>query len=210
MTFEPFTITKVEKHSPEELIDRLRQVTMLKNRLAKPYALAKLEIMPLPYDLFRPAQRYVLADNLLKVQLLEWRLAEFGLHPLSLDGYLTLWTDRSPEPIDLLPPIVEAIPEANGSVISVINDGMHRLFSGRLEWRVPTVVMANGLPPEYPYYAYPIPGADPWDQVKILEGDFIPEGYIKKWHRTADNKKLYRDFNSAFQNVGGPRKSGAQ
>ena len=127
---------------------------------------------------------------------------------MALDGYVTLRTDRSDEPIDLLPPVVEAIPEADGSVVNVINDGMHRLYAGRLAWRRPVVVLAEGLPERYTYYAYPIPGDSPWDQVTILEGGTVPAGLIKKWHRTADNKKLYRDFNSAFQNVGGPRGQG--
>ncbi|MDR2387108.1 MAG: hypothetical protein LBE80_05920 [Deltaproteobacteria bacterium] len=208
MGFTPFKITKVENHSIEELISRLRGLVMLKDRLVKPYAKTSFVVGPLPYENFRPAQRYVLTNNLLRVQCLEWALAEFGFHPLSLDGYLTIQTDQSPEPIDLLPPIVETIIEADGQAINVVNDGMHRLYAGRLEWRIPTVVLVKDLPAELPYYAYPIPGAAPWDQVTILEGDTIPAGHIKKWHRIADNKKLYRDFNSQFQNVGGPRGQG--
>ncbi|MDR1109978.1 MAG: hypothetical protein LBP92_04580 [Deltaproteobacteria bacterium] len=208
MTFSPFKVTRVEAHGPDELISRLRRVAMLKDPEARPYAQARLELRPLAFDLFRPAQRYVLADNLLKVQHLAWELAAHGHHPLALEGFLSIWTDRGPEPVDLLPPVVEAIPEADGSTVNVINDGMHRLFAGRLEWRIPTVVLAEGLPPQFPYYAFPIPGRHPWDQVAILEGDRVPAGHIKKWHRTMDNKRLYRDFNSAFQNVGGPRGQG--
>ncbi|MDR1298163.1 MAG: hypothetical protein LBO05_12515 [Deltaproteobacteria bacterium] len=208
MTFAPFTVTRIEKHDRTELIARLREVVMLKDRAAKPYAGAKIELRPLPFDLFRPAQRYVLADNLLRVQRLEWELARFGEAPLGLSGYLTMWTDQSDEPVDLLPPVVEAIPEADGTTVNVVNDGMHRLFAARLEWKIPTVVLVENLPPEFPYYAYPIPGKSPWDQVAILEGGHVPAGVVKKWHRTEDNKKLYRDFNSAFQNVGGPRGQG--
>jgi hypothetical protein len=208
MTFSPFKIVEVQAHGTDELLSRLRKVAMLKAPKTLPYAQAKLEIRPLAYDLFRPAQRYALSDNLLKVQRLAWELGAFGHHPLELDGYLTIWTDQGPEPIDLLPPVVEAIAEADGSTVNVINDGMHRLFAGRLEWRIPRVVLAEGLPRECPYYAYPIPGQHPWDQVAVLEGDRIPAGHIKKWHRTMDNKTLYRDFNSAFQNVGGPRGQG--
>ncbi|MDR1657487.1 MAG: hypothetical protein LBT47_08030 [Deltaproteobacteria bacterium] len=208
MSFAPFTVTRIESHPVEELLERLKNVVMLKDRQVKPYFKANLTVGSMDYDLFRPAQRYVLSDNLLKIQLLEWELARFGYDPLVLDGYLTLWTDSSDQPVDLLPPIVECIPEATGEKVNVINDGMHRLFVGRLEWKKPVVVFVEDLPEEYPYYAYPIPGRDPWDQVKILEGSTIPASLIKKWHRTADNKKLYRDFNSAFTNVGGPRGQG--
>jgi hypothetical protein len=203
-----FTVASVELHGLDELFKRLRSVTMLKDRSARPYAEAKLSLGPMDYADFRPAQRYVLSENLLKVQRLEWELARYGVDYLGLEGYATIRTDQSAEPIDLLPPIVEAVKEADGTIARVINDGMHRLFAGRLEWRRPAVVLAEGVPERYPYYAYPIPGASPWDQVIIVEGGAVPAGLIKKWHRTADNKTLYRDFNSAFQNVGGPRGQG--
>ena len=208
MAFQPFTVEKVEAHGPEELLSRLRDVAMLKDPLVKPYAKARISLAVLDYSAFRPAQRYVLGDNLRTVQHLEWELARFGHHPLAIDGYLTMWTDQSEEPLDLLPPVVESVGEATGEFVNVINDGMHRLYAGRLEWRRPLVVLVEDLPPELPYYAYPIPGGAPWDQVAVLEGSSIPEGLIKKWHRIADNKRLYRNFNGAFRNVGAPRGQG--
>jgi hypothetical protein len=208
MAFIPFIVTEVKLHSLDELIERLRQVVMLKDRETRPYASAHLSLRAMGYEEFRPAQRYVLSDNLRKIQLLEWELARHGIDPLALEGYATILTDQSEEPIDLLPPVIEAVAEADGSVVNVINDGMHRLYAGRLAWRRPKVVLAEGVPPSLPYYAYPIPGASPWDQVAVVEGGSVPAGLIKKWHRTADNKTLYRDFNSAFQNVGGPRGQG--
>ncbi|MDR2443077.1 MAG: hypothetical protein LBE31_06105 [Deltaproteobacteria bacterium] len=208
MTFAPFTVTRVESHPATELLERLRNVVMLKDREAKPYAKATLTLGQSDFSRFRPAQRYVLTDNLLKIQCLNWELARLGYDALALEGYLTIWTDASSEPIDLLPPIIESIPEATGEMVNVINDGMHRLFVGRLEWKKPVVVLAEDLPEQYPYYAYPIPGHNPWDHVVILEGGSVPANVIKKWHRTSDNKRLYRDFNSAFTNVGGPRGQG--
>jgi hypothetical protein len=209
MAFAPFKITKTERHPADELLERLRGVVMLKDRSAKPYASARLSLERMPFSQIRPAQRYVLTDGLLKAQCLTFELQERGFDPMALDGWLTIHTDQSPEPIDLLPPVVEAHREADGSFVNILNDGMHRLFAARLEWRLPQVIFASGLPPELPYYAYPIPGDSPWDQVKILEGSHIGAGVIKKWHRTRDNKRLYRDFNSVFQNVGGPRGGGA-
>ncbi|MDR1546112.1 MAG: hypothetical protein LBU12_05250 [Deltaproteobacteria bacterium] len=208
MTFAPFTVTKVERHDQAELFDRLRQVVMLKDPLARPYAQAELSLRRLDWDEFRPAQRYVLSDNLHKIQHLEWELARFGLDPLALDGFLTLWTDVSDEPLDLLPPVVELVVEADGSAVNVVNDGMHRLFVGRLEWKRPVAIHVQGLPAEFPYYSYPVPGPRPWDEVKIVEGGAVPAGLIKKWRRIPDDKRLYRNFNSAFRNVGGPRGQG--
>jgi hypothetical protein len=206
MAAPPLTITRVKTHVADDLFERLRRVRMLKDRDTRPYAEAKLTLGRMGYDLIRPAQRYVLSDNLLKMQQLGWELARHGVDPLALSGYATIWTEGSEEPVDLLPPIVEAIKEADGRVVNIINDGMHRLFAGRLEWREPVVVLVEG--PSRPYYAYPIPGDSPWDQVVIVEGGVVPAGLIKKWHRIPDNKRLYRDFNSAFNNVGGPRGQG--
>jgi hypothetical protein len=205
MPLKPFVVTKVERHSPEQLLAKLKDVVMLKDRSKKPYAEAKLSLKTMDFEEFRPAQRYVLADNLLKIQLLEWELARYDIDILALDGYVTIETNLTDQPIDLLPPVIETVREKCGALVNVINDGMHRLFSARLEWKTPVVIHAENVSPLYPYYAYPIPGLTPWEQVIILEGDKIPSNLIKKWHRIADNKLLYRDFNSSFQNVGGPR-----
>jgi hypothetical protein len=39
----------------------------------------------------------------------------------------------------------------------------------------------------------------------VEERDDLPPGYLKKWHRIENYHALYRNFNSAFSNVGGPR-----
>jgi hypothetical protein len=158
MGFTPFKITKIESHPPDELISRLRDVTMLKKRDVKPYASATLSLGKMDIESIRPAQRYVLLSGLLKVQRLSHELKDHGYDLMELNGYLTLHIDESPEPIDLLPPIVERHREEDGSLNNIINDGMHRLYVARLEWRRPQVVYAEMLPPDYPYYAYPIPG----------------------------------------------------
>jgi hypothetical protein len=209
MGFSPFRIRKVETHSGDELFSRLREVVMLKDRDVRPYAGARLSLERMQFQAIRPSQRYVLLSGLQKAKWLADELADHGHDPMDLDGYLTIWTDKSDDPIDLLPPVIESHREEDGSVNNIINDGMHRLYAARLEWRLPRVILAQSLPEDYPYYAYPIPGPFPWETVKILEQDEIPAGFIKKWHRIRDNKMLYRDFNSAFQNVGGPRGGGA-
>jgi hypothetical protein len=208
MGFSPFKITKVEHHSVDELLSRLKKVSMLKNPGVFPYAQAQLSLERMNISDIRPAQRYVLLSGLLKTQCLSHELKELGYDLMALDGYLTIYTDQSNEPIDLLPPIVELHREEDGRLNNIINDGMHRLYAARLEWRRPQVIYAQNLPQEYPYYAYPIPGPFPWEVVEILDNDDIPKGFLKKWHRIRDNKLLYRNFNSSFQNVGGPRGGG--
>ena len=91
--------------------------------------------------------------------------------------------------------------EADGSVVKILNDGMHRVYLARMERSPIQVVYVRKVPRECPYYAFPL--VNGWNDVEIVQD--LPEGYIKKWHRIKDYKSLYRDFNTGFQNVGGPR-----
>ncbi|MDR1040372.1 MAG: hypothetical protein LBR80_09445 [Deltaproteobacteria bacterium] len=209
MAFVPFTVLKAEPHGPDELFERIRRVGMLLNQERRPYLEASLELKEMTYAEIRPAQRYVLSDCLLKVRRLDWELKRLGFDMLALDGYLTLTIEGADGQVDLLPPVVERLSEADGRENNVVNDGMHRLYAGWLSWKTPRVLLIKGVPQDAPYYAYPVPGPDPWDRATVLPGDRVPDGFIKKWHRIEDNKRLYRDFNSAFTNVGGPRGGGA-
>ncbi|UQZ90928.1 hypothetical protein C4J81_17600 [Deltaproteobacteria bacterium Smac51] len=204
MSHTTFKVLSVEHHSEAELLKKLRQVTMLKDPGAYPYKEADIALRKVTFQEVVPAQRYVLENELKKAQNLKWELEKHGHDLFALGGYVTITTDQADEPIDVLPPIIESAAEANGETAAIINDGMHRMYVARLEWRNPEVVFIQGVPREYPYYAYPIPGGN-WNEVTILPGSEIPAGFIKKWHRISDNKLLYRDFNSAFINVGGPR-----
>lgn len=198
-------ISHVQAHSREELVSRLRNVTMLKAPEVKVYASADIQVGPIDLSTVWPAQRYVLRSEFEKVRELRWTLARMGHDPLKLDGYLTL-TFASGEVIDLLPPIVEDIVEEDGSVHSIINDGMHRMYLAWISWVSPVVAHVKNLPPEYPYYAYPL--REQWAGVQMIER-LTPE-FVKKFHRIPDNKLLYRNFNSAFHNVGAPRGPGKE
>jgi hypothetical protein len=150
----------------------------------------------------------VLVDELEKVRLLKWRLEEHGYDLFNLNGFVRITLAGVDEPIDLLPPVVEEYIEKNGRIVHIINDGMHRVYAAYLEWVVPQVIYVRGLPKDLPYYSYPIPARD-WRAIGMIENkDSIPHDFIKKWHRTEHNKQLYRNFNSSFTNVGGPRGKG--
>lgn len=194
-------IVNLQKHGVEELIDNIKRVTMLHDRDAYPYKAAKVELVTMSTDDIAPAQRYVLTQEILKVRDLRWSLAEKGIDLFNLDGYVSIWLQGYDDPIDVLPPVVEESPEADGTVVKILNDGMHRVYLARMERSPIQVIYASGLPKAYPYYAFPL--VDGWSGVDIVSE--LPEDYIKKWHRIKNYKTLYRDFNSGFQNVGGPR-----
>jgi len=194
-------ITRVEKHGSDELIANLRKVGMLTDPSIRLYAEAEIALPVLHTDEIAPAQRYVLAQEILKVRDLQWALREHGVDMFKLDGYVTIWRDGFDDPIDVLPPVVEESVEADGSIVKILNDGLHRVYLARMERSPIRVAFIRSVPPQYPYYAFPL--VNGWNDVEIVRD--LPEGYIKKWHRIKDYKSLYRDFNTGFQNVGGPR-----
>ena len=194
-------ITKVERLSSEELIKRLRNVTMLKASHIYPYRDVFISLECISTEFLAPPQNYVLVDELKKVRSLKWALQEQGVDIFNLNGYIRIWFDNADSPVDLLPPVVEESIEADGSVVNIINDGMHRLYMAKMERVIPQIIFIRGIPKDLPYYAFPL--RDGWDDV-VVEDELF-EGYLKKWHRREDYKSLYRNFNSAFENVGAPR-----
>ncbi len=194
-------ILKVDKHSPEELIKKLRRVSMLTHPDVQIYKNSTISLEKIRTEFLSPPQSYILTSELQKVRKLRWALKEHGVELFCLDGYVSIYLEDSDEPVDVMPPVVEESVENDGSVHLVICDGMHRVSLARMELEIPQVIYIRGVPGDLPYYAYPVPGG--WDSV--VTRDDLPEGFIKKWHRIKEYKTLYRNFNSAFCNVGGPR-----
>ncbi len=194
-------IQKIEHHGVEELIENMRKVGMLTQPDVLVYEECRIELTSFHTDRIAPAQRYVLTQEILKVRDLRWSLSEHGFDLFKLDGYVKIWLEGYDDPIDVLPPVVEQSREADGSLVKILNDGMHRVYLARQERTPVQVVYVKGVPKEYPYYAFPL--VNGWNDVEIVSE--LPENYIKKWHRIKEYKSLYRDFNTGFENVGGPR-----
>lgn len=194
-------IIKYELFSQDDLIERLRQVTMLKSPETRIYDNAFISLEKISTDFLSPPQNYILRGELKKVRELKWALEAKGVNLFELDGFVRITLDSAPEPVDVLPPVVEESIEQNGSMHLIINDGMHRVYMARREWIIPQVILIRGIPKHLPYYAYPTPGG--WNSVE--EREDLPHGYLKKWHRIENYHSLYRNFNSSFTNVGGPR-----
>jgi len=201
-------IIAIERHSPEELLQCLRRVPLLKQPEALVYQQALITLECIHTNSLSPAQNYIWLQELRKTQELRWSLADQGVDLFRLDGYLT-YTVRlaggHEETYDLYPPVVEESVEADGTVALIINDGMHRLYLARLEWVVPQVVYVRGVPKAYPYYAYPRP--EGWVGLELLLENPDKATYLKKCHRQRDYKRLFRDFQTVFKNVGRGRSS---
>jgi len=199
-------IIKLTRHNCQELLDRLRRVPLLNQPEIQIYAKALVSLERLHTDHLAPTQNYIWLAEFRKVQKLRWSLAERGVDLFHLDGFVTFTVrraDGTEEDYDVYPPVVEESFEADGSLALVINDGMHRLYLARLERVAPQVIYVRGVPGEYPYYAFPRPGG--WQGIDLLPDNPDPKTYLKKCHRRRENKRLYRDFQAVFANVGRSR-----
>jgi hypothetical protein len=199
-------IIELTRHSPQELTERLRRVPLLKQPDILVYAEALISLEQIRTDQLAPTQNYVWLEEFRKVQDLRWSLAEHGVDLFRLDGFVTYTvreSDGAKKLYNVYPPVVEESLEADGSVALLINDGMHRLYLARLERVAPQVIYVRGVPKQYPYYAFPRPGG--WEGIDLLANNPDPEAYLKKCHRRRENKRLYRDFQAVFANVGRSR-----
>lgn len=195
-------LIRYETISAETLLVRLK-ATRLKGHgqpLIYENATLSLETAVTPATLV-PAQRYVLNRDLETILALRALFAAEGVDIFALEGGLLFWLERNGQeegPIPYIPPIVEESREADGRVIPLINDGMHRITAARRCGVPINVILARNIPPQWPYYALPLPRG--WDEVTELPE--IPEGYVKKAYRDPANyKALFRDFNAVFDGI---------
>src|SRR3990170_8013444 len=87
--FQYMNIIDIERHSVQELIEKLRRVPLLKqpDRLIYEKALITLECIHT--NCLHPPQNYIWLEELRKVQELRWSLAAQGVDLFRLDGYVT-------------------------------------------------------------------------------------------------------------------------
>ena len=194
-------INKVECFNKTELIKKIKKVTMLKDPDSFVYENTFVSLESINTNCLIPPQNYVLNYELENKLELKYELKKHNVNLFNLDGYIEFYLEGEDIKRTLLPPIVEESIEDDGIIIPIICDGMHRCYLSRVERKKIQVVYIRGISKEYPYYAYPV--LNGWDKVERI--DKINGGYIKKWHRIKDNKKLYRNFDSVFSNCSKPR-----
>lgn len=177
-----------------EVLARLRRTRLKGYDRPYVYQNASLEIIEINPDNLVPAQRYVLSENLRKINQLYQLFKQQAVDIFALQAGLSFWTHTQGSPIPLLPPIVEESLEERGKVL-LINDGMHRIYTARRLKRNIHVILVKNVPAQYPYYAYPLPQG--WQEVVELEE--LPAQFVKKTYRDKENyKALFRDFNELF------------
>ena len=192
-------ILSVEPFGRDELLARLRRTRLRGFDGARPYADADLEVAAIDPERLAPAQRYVLKGGVAQATRLRAALRGHGVDPFALDGGAYFRTDEDPEElVPLIPPIVEESREPDGRTVLIVNDGIHRVYAARGAGAPVSVVVARGVPAEFPYYAYALPGG--WADVEEL--DELRPGYQKKEYRDPERyKALFRQFNEVFPGV---------
>lgn len=191
-------ILELERFDRDELLSRLARTPLRGFDGALPYEHASLALASVEPDELAPAQRYVLSGGVAKIVELREALLAHGIDILALDGGVRVRTSDDPdELVPVIPPIVEESHEPDGRVVLVVCDGIHRVYAARSLALPIAVVVARGVPREYPYYALALRG---WSEVEPL--DELPERYQKKEYRQPQGyKALFRDFNAVFPGV---------
>lgn len=198
-------ISNIEQIDTDELLARLKRTRLRGFGQPRIYEHATLELVnAVDTDRLVPAQRYVLKESVERILLLRQTLLARGTDIFALEGALLLtFSDDNDGEIPLLPPIIEESHEPDGRTVWLINDGMHRVYAARKCGLPVNVVLARGVPEEFPYYAYALPGG--WADVAEL--DELPDNFLKKTYRNPDNyKSLFRDFNGVFPRIQEQRK----
>ena len=197
-------ITKCQLYDQITLVSKLRAVTLENSSVVTIYRNAEIQLVEINLNDLYPAQLYVLESELAKITAIRSAFLRKGIDILALNGYIKFWTDTDRNmPVDILPPMVEESLKSDGNKVFLICDGLHRLYLARKLGIKVKVVLIQNIPEEFPYYAYP--NENKWDDV--IEIDELPQGFVKKRYRVENHRKLFRDFNSAFDNVGRRRKS---
>jgi len=128
-------ILKYKKYPKEELIKRLKRVTLLHSSNTKNhiyvYKNAEIELTHLPVSTLAPHQFYQIEDVLLELRNLQKALEEKNIDIFNLNGYASYVTNESENTYTLLPVIVEYQAEKDGSINPIILDGLHRISIAR-------------------------------------------------------------------------------
>lgn len=202
-------ILQYKKHSKDELIDKLRKVTLLhSSKTASPiyvFKNADIELGEVIVSSIVPSQFYYLEKSLSKVGEIQKALKEDNIDLFNLDGFINYHTNESDIEYNLLPVIIELQKEIDGSINPIILDGIHRVILARKEnlQRIQVVKIAN-VSKDFPYPAYV--NSRGWDEV--LPVMVPPQQKDKRnWRFPIEEvSKYYRDLNSVFANIGEQRK----
>ncbi|OGH24183.1 MAG: hypothetical protein A3B47_04960 [Candidatus Levybacteria bacterium RIFCSPLOWO2_01_FULL_39_24] len=199
-------ILKYKKHAKKELIKNLRKVILLNSeKIGKRvfvYKKTLIELKEVKIKDLVPLQLYQLkSSNQLVKDLHSIFKKEYREDIFHMNGYCVY--ESNDKKYTFIPPIVECVKNSNGKTQNVVIDGLHRmLLAIKLKRKTATVIVIKNIPQELILPVVP----NEWEEMEIVE--IAPKRKRRrKWLIPPEKGYLfYRDFNSAFENVGRPRK----
>jgi len=199
-------ILKYKKHAKEELIRKLRKVTLLNSKkIGKPIFVYKntvIELREVKIKDLVPLQLYQLkSSNQLIINLNNILWKKYKEDIFHMDGYCVY--ESNDKKYTFIPPIIESIENSKGKMQNVVIDGLHRmLLAKKLKKETATVIVIRNIPQKLILPVVP----NTWEEMEIVE--IAPKGERKRrWLIPPEKGYLYyRDFNSSFENVGKPRR----
>ncbi len=203
-------ILNYKKYPKDKLINKLRKVTLLDsskiNNKIYIYKNADIELSNISVSSILPSQFYFLKASLLKVENIQKALKKQNIDLFNLGGYLSYYTDEGDIEYNLLPIIIEMQKEKDSSINPIIVDGIHRVILARKQGlKEIQVIKIFNVSKDYPFPGFVNPKG--WEQVKSMSSP--PDSKNKRpWRFPIEVAyKYYRNFSSAFENVGKPRTS---
>lgn len=168
-----------------QLIEKIRDTTMLNDKSIQPYKYADISVEDIPIDEFSPTQLYILRDHLEIQKELRDSLLEKDCDTLRLYGSILL--KNAGVSIWMMPPIVEDDHEFGPCLL----DGTHRAYLAKqLGKKSLGVIRIRNTSKDMPMISLP----NNWNE--IVEYDTMPtDKSKKKRYRDLPNKyDYYRDF----------------
>lgn len=182
-------IVDYKLHPSPDLLNVIRNTYLLSDKKVLPFAKSDIFVKKTSKDALFPTQKFVLNEQLKKIEFLYNFFEKQGLNIANLDGYISYRVRDVVTDFVLTPPIVEVIENR-----PLLIDGQHRCFffdSQNLNFNA---VFIDGI--EQQYFPYQSHNPRAWDDVCVFD-KILPKGFVRKDMRYTDKEKkksLFRQY----------------
>lgn len=182
-------ITNFELHSKQELIQIIKNTTLAGDNKIMPFKNSEVSIKQSDANYLFPTQKFVLQDQLQKIEFLYNWFLRFKIDISNLDGFIVYKMYNSANVYVLTPPIIEVIDNQ-----PLVIDGQHRTkFFADKGLNFKSVYIEN-IAKEY--WPYQLPNKNGWNDVQVFDSE-LPDGFVRKDLRYSDKavkKFMFREY----------------
>ncbi len=176
-------------YTKADLLNVMRNTYLLSDKLILPFKNSDISVGKVSRDLLFPTQKFVLNEQLKKIENLYNFFDKQGVYIPDLQGFLSYKVRNVATDFVLTPPIVEVI---EGKPLLI--DGMHRsFFFGNKNLKF-NAIFIEGI--EKQYFPYQLQNPKGWDDVIVFDKT-LPLGFVRKDMRYEDKEKkkaLFRQY----------------